>query len=91
MIGPNSRYVGAVIETAVGPKDDTRQVMQVRFPKSRRVMYTYYRVVGGDRIDTIAHDFYGNGQLWWMIADANPEIMDWLDLPPGEVIRVPNA
>lgn len=89
-IAANSRYTSAVIQTVDGP-DGPRREMRVRFPRSRQVSYTYYRVVAGDRIDTIAASFYGDGTLWWMIADANPEIIDWLDLAVGEIIRVPNG
>ena len=91
MIGANSRYRTSTIQTAVGPNDDTRQEMRVPFPKTRQVAFTYYLVTSGDRVDTIAYDFYGNAQFWWIIADANPEILDWVDLEPGEVLRIPNA
>ena len=90
MIGPNSRYLTATITTAVGPNDDTRQEMRPAFPRSRQITYTYHRVISGERVDTIAYAYYGNAQLWWKIADANPEILDWLELEPGEVIRVPS-
>jgi phage tail protein X len=90
-ITADSRYVTATVTTAVGPDGETRQEMRPAFPKSRLITYTYYRVIDGERVDTIAHDFYGRGDLWWMIADANPEILDWMALDPGTVIRVPNA
>lgn len=91
MISSTSRYTSAIIDTAVGPDGNTRQEMRAAFPKSRRISYTNYRVTDADRIDSIAYEFYGNAQLWWLIAEANPEILDWMDLEPGEVIRVPNA
>jgi phage tail protein X len=90
-ITADSRYVTATVTTAVGPDGETRQEMRPAFPRSRLITYTYYRVIDGERVDTIAHDFYGRGDLWWMIADANPEILDWMALDPGTVIRVPNA
>lgn len=91
MITADSRYVTATVTTGVGPDGETRQEMRPAFPRARTLAYTYYRVVDGDRIDTIADDFFARADLWWMIADANPEILDWLTLRPGEVIRVPNA
>jgi phage tail protein X len=90
-IATDSRYVTATITTAVGPDNETRQEMRPAFPRSRVITYTFYRVVDGERVDTIARDFYGNAQLWWMIADANPEIFDWLDIDPGTILRIPNA
>lgn len=91
MIGPNSRYATASIITTVGPNDDTRQEMKVPFPRSKIVTYTYHRVVDGQRIDVIANEYYGDGRLWWVIADANPEVFDWLDLEAGQIIRVPRG
>lgn len=91
MINADSRYATATITTGVGAAGDTRQEMRVAFPRPRVITYTFYRVIDGERIDTIANDFFGRGDLWWMIAEANPEIIDWLDLPPGSVIRVPNG
>lgn len=90
-ISADSRYTSAEITTAVGPDGETRQEMRPAFPRSRVITYTYYRVTDAERVDTIANDFYGRPELWWMIADANPEILDWLELSPGTVIRVPNA
>ena len=91
MINADSRYTTATITTGAGSDGETRQEMRVAFPRPKSVSYTYYRVVDGERIDTIAHDFFGRADLWLMLADVNPEILDWFDLPPGSVIRVPNA
>lgn len=90
-INADSRYATATVVTAVGPADDTRQEMRVATPLSRQITYTFYRVTSGERADTIAKAFYGKGQYWWKIADANPEILDYWNLEPGTVLRVPSA
>jgi hypothetical protein len=59
--------------------------------RSFTVNYTYYLWVYGDRPDSVAAFFYGDPSMWWNIADANPEILDWTDLQPGTVIRVPSV
>lgn len=89
-ISPDSRYNNSIVQTIDAP-DGPRREMRIPFPISRQVSYTFYRVGAGDRVDTIADDFYGDARLWWIIADANPEILDWLDLQVGNIIRVPNA
>lgn len=33
----------------------------------------------------------GGAELWWVLADCNPEIMYPLDVAAGDVIRVPSA
>lgn len=91
MITSDSRYRTATLQTVTDSDGVTRQEMRVPFPTSRTLSFTYYRIKAGDRIDTIANEVYGNGRLWWMIADANPEILDWTDPTTGLVIRVPSG
>ena len=67
--------------------DDTNQsATRVNTVKGQ---YRTYRVKAGDRIDTIAHQAFGDPNRWWEIADLNPQIKFPLDLVPGDVLRVP--
>lgn len=43
----------------------------------------------GDRLDKLANQFYGDDELWWIIAIANG-IAYPLGIKPGTVIRVPS-
>lgn len=43
----------------------------------------------GDRLEKVSQDFYSTPHSWWIIAEANPEIEDSLNIPPGRTIRVP--
>lgn len=43
----------------------------------------------GERIDTIAGNYYGNSSYWWVIAAASG-IGYALQVPPGTVLRIPN-
>ena len=44
-----------------------------------------------DRLDLLANQFYKDVDLWWVIANANPNIIrrDSLSLKPGIEIRIP--
>ena len=42
----------------------------------------------GQRLDKLAHDLYGDGRLWWIIA-ACSGIGWWLQAPPSTLLRVP--
>jgi nucleoid-associated protein YgaU len=91
LISNNSRYVNSALVTQT--KDDGTQVIVIT-PSDAvayTFTYTYYAVTGADRIDTIANAFYGDPSKWWKIGDANPEIMKWDSIPPGTVLRIPNA
>jgi|TARA_Y100000361_G_C11138350_1_gene333484 hypothetical protein len=45
-----------------------------------------------DRLDQLAFQFYGDVTLWWVIAIANPQVLNLGSLfpGPGKQIRVPN-
>lgn len=43
----------------------------------------------GDRFDLLAHEFYGNVSLWWVVARANNLIKGTLGVEPGIKLRIP--
>ncbi len=43
----------------------------------------------GDRFDTLAHEFYEDVTLWWIIAKANKMINGSLVVEPGIKLRIP--
>lgn len=47
-----------------------------------------WRVIGGDRLDTIAQEVYGDATKWPLIAAAN-QLPDPLKLAPGQQLRIP--
>lgn len=49
-------------------------------------------VTGGQRIEQIADLYYQDAGLWWQIADANSDkAMNWSNLAPGTLLRIPNV
>ena len=43
----------------------------------------------GDRLDSLAHQFYSDVSLWWIIATANNIHDGSLSVPDGTTLRVP--
>jgi len=56
-------------------------------PKSDNDIYIVTQ--GGDRLDTLAHQFYGDASLWWIIATANNIHDSGFALPDGTTLRLP--
>jgi hypothetical protein len=54
-----------------------------------QLSYKEFTLTGGQRLDTIAGEQYGDATLWWIIAAAS-EIGWGMQLPAGTRIRVPN-
>jgi len=50
----------------------------------------YHQVMDGDRIDLLAHRFYGDPVLWWVIAVANDIELVPTDLSVGDILRIPS-
>lgn len=50
---------------------------------------TIYQVQQEDRIDLLAERFYGNAELWWVIAIINDLNLLPSDLKPFSTIRIP--
>ena len=71
--------------------DDGRQVYRTRIypniPQSDSDIYIVTQQ--GDRLDSLAHQFYSDVSLWWIIATANNIHDGSLSVPDGTTLRVP--
>lgn len=52
-------------------------------------MFRTYVLIEGERYDQLAHRLYGDPQLWWVLANLNPEYLYPDELPGGTTIRIP--
>lgn len=87
-ISSSSRYASSTVVSL--SKDG--QVVNVIVPsKQTATTFTYvsHMVTDTDRLDHLAYQYYGDPTQWFIIANANPEIIDWSALVPGSIIRVP--
>lgn len=58
-----------------------------RIPKSDNDIYIVTQT--GDRLDTIAHQFYGDSSLWYIIAAANNIHDPSFAVEDGTTLRIP--
>lgn len=49
----------------------------------------YVATETGDRLDTLAYDYYGDSTLWWIIANANNIHDAPIALEDGTILRIP--
>lgn len=71
----NGHYEVSVYRSTIG---DTGRVQEVVLPDNVR-------------LDILAFRAYRDETLWWVIADANPGILWFDELPAGTVLRVPSG
>jgi hypothetical protein len=43
----------------------------------------------GDTLQHLADKYYNDAEKWWILADANPQILYPDAIPPGTVLRIP--
>lgn len=91
MITTFSRYANNTIQSLVGRGNQSRPTIIINTPGERRISYSTYTWRLGDQIEYLAYSAYGDEQSWWVIADANPEILFWDNIKPGTHIRVPHV
>jgi nucleoid-associated protein YgaU len=89
MIFQSSRYAMTEVITALDARGKTARALG-----RRRILPTpgvlEHVVLEGERLDQLAHRFYGDPLKSWLILDANPEELNpFLLLRPGRRIKVP--
>lgn len=90
-IDPGSRYASAVVAPVTGKDGLTRQTLMSNRRGARSFAVVDYAWNEGDRPDVIAGRAYGDETMWWVIAQANPEILDWTEVAPGRAVRIPSG
>ena len=68
----------------------TRYLNRIQYPKIE-ISDTDVTIVGlyGQRFENLAHKFYGNTELWWIIARANGQLDGSTYMVPGKEYRIP--
>jgi len=85
-----ARYSGIPVITT--PNNPKRRYINVKYPEiTRDFSDIYVYTTKGDRYDLLALSYYGDTQLWWIIARANTNNTTPDSLFPnvGEQIRIP--
>lgn len=92
MIFEGSRYETANVVPVAGTDGVIRQtITDAHALPTTTFQFSYYTVKEGDRIDVLAQRFLGDAELWWVIADCNPQWLYYDNLPPNTILRIPNA
>lgn len=85
-----SRYNNSEIDyISTREYGDTTAVVFYSFSELGKLSWSEYVWKSEDRLEQVAQSFYNNPNSWWLIAEANPEIEDVLNIPAGAILRVP--
>ena len=89
MFFEGSRYQRVDDATLTDGEGRTLPLKRTREPVSTELALIY-QAREGDRLDSLAFKFFHDPRKWWLIADANPDVLvpDQL-LEPGTLVRIP--
>ena len=81
-----SRYdITKITQTRDGKRKKYSTTIYDEVPKLNTDMY--FITQDGDRLDSLAFEFYGDQHLWWFIARANN--LKTMNVSAGTRIRIP--
>ncbi len=89
MVYKGSRYSKSNVIAPVNSAGQSPRVLAAReIPQTRGVVE--HVVVAGERLDHIAQRYYSDPKKSWLILDANPDVLNPLDLlQPGRRLNIP--
>ena len=89
MFFSGSRYQRVLDATWSDEAGTTLTLKRTREPVTTQAALTY-QVRTGDRLDALAQKFYHDPRKWWLIADANPDVLTLEQLlEPGMQLVIP--
>lgn len=87
-----SRYENSVVDFISTTTDgDAAPVTFYSFSELGRITYEEYSWKRGDRLDSVAFEFYGDAEKWWIIPEYNPQLIDPQNIKPGTLLRIPRV
>ncbi|WP_371590926.1 hypothetical protein [Streptomyces sp. NBC_00470] len=90
-ISQSSRYAVCSVVTRTTEDGVAKKVLLPRPTVTRRASVTTYQWKQSDRVDLLAQQFYQDPTQWWRFADMNPQILNWEDVKPGTMLRIPRV
>jgi hypothetical protein len=91
MISATSRYQRNGT-AQVTDRRGRQQVMVLRRPPAvQNLVVSDHLWSDFSRVDTVSAGAYGVAEAWWMIGEANPQVLDWTQLPAGSRVMVPRG
>jgi hypothetical protein len=81
------RYNNSIIKKTLDGKDAYQATILPSIPQN--AMDITVATETGDRLDTLANQFYGDPGLWWVIASANNIHSAPIGFKDGTILRIP--
>ena len=87
-----SRYEYAVIDYITpSPYEPSTPIVFYAIGNLGSLKYREHQYSPGERLDTLSTMYYQTPKNWWIIVEANPEVLDFLHITAGTILRIPNV
>ncbi|MEV7902176.1 tail protein X [Streptomyces anulatus] len=90
-ISLTSRYQRHATALVRDRRGNLQLAVMSRAPENQSLRVSDYRWRSHERVDDVSTRYYGSETSWWMIAEANPRVLDWTQVPAGMQIMVPRG
>lgn len=87
-----SRYEASVVDYfRKNEYGNTLPIVFYKFDSLSNISFITHTFVQGETLEKLAKAYFDRSDLWWTIAEYNPEVTDFLNITPGTVLRIPNV
>lgn len=92
MIYQNSRYYNQLIDyISFYPTGDNYPIVFYSMDAPGLSTWSEHIYSAGERLDSIAYQYYSRPDLWWIIPEYNPQVYDFDNITPGTVLKIPHV
>jgi hypothetical protein len=87
-----SRYENSIVDYFKKEENgNTYPIVFYSFDSLTNVSFSLHTFIEGETLQGLSNQYYNRPDLWWAIAEYNPEITDFINIPAGTELRIPNA
>jgi hypothetical protein len=91
-IHSGSRYSDAVVDYFSKEEYGTATPIVIyAFDSLERVSFFTHIYSQGETLHALSQKYFRRPDLWWTIAEYNPEIVDFTNIPTGTIMRIPRV
>jgi hypothetical protein len=91
-INNGSRYQDSIVDYFRKEEyGTTYPVVFYQFDTLNNINYFIHNYIQGETLHGLAQKYFGRPDVWWIIAEYNPEVTDFLNISPGALLRIPNV
>lgn len=91
-ITSGSRYEDSIVDYfRKEPGGKTYPIVFYSFDDLTDISFFYHTYRREETLHRISQRYLRTPSLWWAIAEYNPEVTDFVHIPDGTLLRIPNA